>query len=496
MRSRERARARFGAVRWRGTFPPPAACGLMGYSPWRENPISPERSRQAEAGCEDKMSVTLRVTAGPHLGEEFSFDRHDTFVVGRKQAHFSVPDDSFLSRNHFLVEIDPPRCLIKDLGSRNGTKVNGKYVKEYLLQDGDIITAGHSSFAVQIGETWGELPAVSCERCQEVAAPREVLVAMRPGEGNPRWVCKACQIKAQRFPQPPPGFWIERRIGGGGMGEVFLGHRIPNRQAVAIKMMIPTVATGERARLYFRRELEVLRNLRHQNIVEFYEMFELDGQYQLVMEYVDGMDAKDWVTTFKTGKLSVRLAATLGYQLLDALDHAHGRGYVHRDIKPSNILITGDPVDIPKVKLSDFGLAKSFRDNAGFTKLTHQGDIAGSVGFISPDHIRDFREVKEPADIYSAGATIYYLMTLAYPYLGFNPQSADAYKMILEHPCVPLRAHRPDVPEAFDRIIRKALEKKPKNRWKSAREMAEALKPFEDAEPSALTVDQPSSERS
>ena len=132
----------------------------------------------------------------------------------------------------------------------------------------------------------------------------------------------------------------------------------------------------------------------------------------------------------------------------------------------------------PTVKLSDFGLAKSFRDNAGFAGLTHQGDIGGSGGFISPDHIRDFREAKEPADIYSAGATLYYLMTGQYPFFDFDPNRADAYTMILEHPAVPLRAHRPDLPEAFDRVLRKALEKQPSARWKSAAAMAAALVPF------------------
>ncbi len=162
------------------------------------------------------------------------------------------------------------------------------------------------------------------------------------------------------------------------------------------------------------------------------------------MEYVDGKNALAWVGALAE-PLPLTSAASLGVQLLSALDHAHQKGYVHRDIKPSNLLVQGQ-AHHPKMKLSDFGLAKSFRDNAGFAGLTHQGDIGGSSGFISPDHIRDFREAKEPADLYSAGATLYYLMTGQYPFFGFNPNRADAYTMILEHPPVPLRAHRPDVP--------------------------------------------------
>lgn len=424
------------------------------------------------------MSVVLRVTEGPHAGELYVFDRHDTFVVGRKNAHFSVTDDGFLSRHHFLIEVDPPRCLLKDLGSRNGTRVNGTRVAESLLRDGDIIQAGQSSFTIQIEATWQEPPQLLCVRCRTVYAPEEVVAAVRPGEERLEWVCETCQARARRFPNPPPGYWIERSIGGGGMGEVFLARHEADRRAVAIKMMIPTVATGERARLYFLRELEVLRNLRHPNIVEFYDMFEHESQFQLVMEYVDGPNAREWVEAL-TQPLPIPAAVSIGVQLLKALEHAHEKGYVHRDIKPSNLLVTGSP-DRPLVKLSDFGLAKSFRDNAGFTVLTHQGDIGGSVGFLSPDQICDFREVKEPADIYSAGATLYYLLTRQFPFLNFDPSKADAYTMILEHPAVPLRAHRPDAPESLERILRKSLEKKPGSRWASASAMADALKTVAD----------------
>jgi serine/threonine-protein kinase len=428
------------------------------------------------------MSVVLRVTGGPHRGKEFRFDKHETVVIGRGQVPISIPDDGFLSRHHFLIEVDPPRCLLKDLGSRNGTTVNGSRVQEVAVRDGDVIAAGQSTFAVEIESTFNEIPRVVCLRCQRQEAPPEIIAAARPDDGSLEWVCEACKLQARHFPVPPQGYWIERRIGGGGMGEVYLARRASDRQPVAIKMMIPAVAAGNKAKLYFRRELEILRNLRHPNIIRFDDMVERGGQFQLIMEYVDGPNATEWVEALRPEPLAFPTAAWIGVQLLAALEHAHAKGYVHRDIKPSNLLVSGK-APRPIIKLSDFGLAKSFRDNAGFTGLTHQGDIGGSVGFISPDHIREFGELKEPADLYSTGATLYFLLTGKYPFLGFDPRKTNAYTMILEHPAVPLRAHRPDAPEGLERVLKKALEKRKQDRWKSAAEMGAALKPFLETGP-------------
>ena len=425
------------------------------------------------------MIVVLRVTAGPHLGMEYKFDRHETFVVGRSsQVQFPVPEDGFLSRNHFLIEFNPPVCFLRDLGSTNGTKVNGTRIDAVRLRDADEISAGESSFVVRVEETsWDGRPKIHCQGCGKVA-PQDLAVSARPDEDKISWLCDDCVDHRRRYPTTHSEYLIEKRIGGGGMGDIYLARHLETNQPYAIKMMIPSIAASDRAKLRFRRELDVLKNLRHPNIVAYHSMFELDGQFQLVMEYVVGKDAHEWARSLP-GPLSASAAARIGVQLLMGLDHAHTKGYVHRDIKPSNLLVTGPP-SRPAVKLSDFGLAKSFRDNAGFAGLTHQGDIGGSGGFISPDHIRDFREAKEPADIYSAGATLYHLLTNQFPFYNFNPNRADAYNMILEHPAVPVRAHRPDLPEGLERVLRKALEKQPEDRWKSAAAMAAALKPFLD----------------
>ena len=431
------------------------------------------------------MEVILRVTFGPHKGEERLLEGETTLVVGRSsQVRFSMAEDRLLSREHFKIDLDPPRCLLKDLGSTNGTKVNGMRVETADLQDGDTISAGDSEFLLHVEAT--SFSIMSRPRC--AGCGREVKTIE-----SPIGICRLCLNNSARFPKTNADFLIERRIGGGGMGEVYLARQLSLHRPVAIKMMMPTGSAPEKAKDYFRREMRVLKDLLmpngrgHPNIVTFYDIHEIDGQFQLIMDYVGGKNALEWAASLSGGtrstatdghsressldsttglftQLPISAVARIGKLLLAALEYAHGKGYVHRDVKPSNLLVMGPPQH-PKVKLSDFGLAKSFRENTGFTPLTHQGEIGGSVGFLSPEHIRDFRNMKEAADIYSAAVTLYFLLTRRYPYLGFNPNRPEAYTMILEHPPVPLRVHRHEAPQGS----RAACSARP---WKRTRSIA------------------------
>ncbi len=435
------------------------------------------------------MGVVLRVTSGPHSGEEFLIDQSDTIMVGRSsRVQIPMIKDLTLSREHFQVESQPPLCHLVDLGSTNGTKVNGLRVERVVLREGDVITAGDSEFSVHYSDgAYDGEPLVTCAGCgARVPVETSENLGAIGDDADPEllkfWLCEECQTRKLKFPKTGPDYLIDEWIGGGGMGEVFRARQLSRNRPVAIKLISSSGQLGDKARAYFRREIEVLRDLLmpsgecHPTIVAFYELIEIDSQFQLVMEYVDGKNALEWIKSLGR-PLPIASAAQIGRHLLAALEYAHSKGYVHRDVKPSNLLIMG-PVHRPRVKLTDFGLAKSFAEHQGVATVTRLGDIGGSVGFISPDHILNFREAREPADIYSAATTLFYLLTSRYPYLGFDPRDPASYQVILQNPPVPLRAFRPDAPEGFERVLLKAMQKQPAKRWKSAQAMADALRPY------------------
>ncbi len=161
------------------------------------------------------VNVVLRVVAGPHTGTEYCFDRHDTFVVGRSsQVQFPVPDDRFLSRDHFLVEFNPPQCFLKDMGSTNGTKLNGQKVDQALLRDGDVVEAGKSRFLIVVNDTSADMPGIKCRVCGALPPP-DLSIAVVPGEQNIAWYCDACREHRKQYPRAPRASGSSRGSAGG-----------------------------------------------------------------------------------------------------------------------------------------------------------------------------------------------------------------------------------------------------------------------------------------
>jgi len=425
------------------------------------------------------MQVTLKVLAGPYSGRSFSFTQHDTFLIGRNpEAHLCLPNDRFFSRNHCLLEFSPPRCFLRDLGSTNGTFVNDQRVHEAFLKNGDRIQGGETVLLVEVTAASERddpstllrpaMVTVECLNCGR----RDQAEASSP-DAHMTFLCEDCRLELKQNPQPVPGYEMIKVLGRGGMGCVMLARQESSGRAVAIKTLLPEVAVDEKALKRFMREIDVAAMLKHPHIVEFLDRGTNNGTFYLVTEFVAGCDAAKLAAS-KGGRLSCTDTVMILTQVLDALAHAHAQGYIHRDIKDQNILVTGEGASL-NAKLTDFGLAKSFTQS-GMSGMTMAGETAGTVAYMPPEQIKNFRDVKPTSDIYSLGMTGYSLLTgdLALK-LGPKPSIADTIRAIFDQPTVPVRDRAPDIPPKVAEIIDRALTKDPDRRWQSAGAMRTAL---------------------
>ena len=430
------------------------------------------------------MRVTLRVIAGPQTGRVFTFDQHETFTIGRSEdSQFCLPHDRFFSRNHCLLEIAPPQCFLRDLGSTNGTFINGIRAETAHLVNGDRIQGGETVLEVQVTtdpaefssqtpqylhQTIPSVITIQCLNCGILAKTE----ASRP-DAKLSFVCDDCREKLKKNPQPIPGYQMIKMLGQGGMGSVMLARSVKDGRAVAIKTLLPEVAVSEQSLKRFMREIEVAASLQHPHIVSYIEHGTHNGIVYLVSEYVAGMDASKLVKQ-RGGKLNYLEVVKIIEQTLAALHFAHSLGFVHRDIKEQNILVDGT---YPRYisKLTDFGLAKSFKQS-GMSGVTMVGDVAGTIAYMPPEQVRDFKEVKPPSDIYAIGMTAYSLMTGAHA-LDLSPRAgiSETVKAIFEKPIIPLAQRQPDIPLRVAAVIETAIAKDVQFRWASAGEMREAL---------------------
>lgn len=433
------------------------------------------------------MRVTLRVIAGPQIGRVFTFEQHETFMIGRSEdAHFCLPQDRYFSRHHCILEIAPPQCFLRDLGSTNGTFVNGIRVETCYLKSGDRIQGGETVLEVEVSADsavapvsgFGQqqvqtatIPSLVTVLCLNCGIPSEA-EASRP-DAKMTYLCDDCREKLKQNPQPIPNYQMIRILGQGGMGSVMLARSTKDGRPVAIKTLLPEVAVSEQSLKRFLREIEVAASLRHPHIVSYIEHGTHNGIVYLVTEFVQGMDASK-LAKQRGGRLPYQEVVKIMEQTLSALEFAHSLGFVHRDIKEQNILVDGN---YPKydAKLTDFGLAKSYKQT-GMSGVTMVGDVAGTIAYMPPEQVRDFKEVQPPSDIYAAGMTAYSLLTGAHA-LDISPRAgiAETVKAIFEKPIIPIAQRTLDVPIRVASVIETAIAKQVELRWRTAGEMRDAL---------------------
>lgn len=268
---------------------------------------------------------------------------------------------------------------------------------------------------------------------------------------------------------------IEKKIGSGGMGEIFLAvdKRLDRYVAVkTLKLPGDSKITHEEFVERFRREAKAVARLSHPNIVSIYDIGEENGQYYMVMEYIEGHNLEQFLKA--SAIISFELSVIIALQLCNALEYAHNNNIIHRDVKPDNVILTGSN----NVKLTDFGIAHFSADSQKLTQVG--GSMLGSIAYISPEQLVNPGAIDHRADIYSLGATIYEILTGNLLFEVDNVATLIT-KIMTEKP-VSISSVNKQVPESFSLIIDKCLEKDPEKRFKSAGEIIKELSKFASKE--------------
>jgi eukaryotic-like serine/threonine-protein kinase len=461
------------------------------------------------------MKVILEMISGPQKGNNFVFERPEAFVIGRKKnerVQFRIPRDRYLSRYHMLIEVNRAECLLRDLGSTNGTMVNGRPVKTTVLHHGDTLRAGKSKIRVRIedgpiaeGADGEDSPPANTSpkadwdtrvfgQRPEHAARRELrcMSCGKPATDTHlgglvdthlyAHVCPNCMKRHRETDQPIPGYCKLALLQRGELGPVYKARRKSATSAdklVVLKVLAPELAGESLAVNLFLRQMQITARLNHPRIVPVVEMGQAGPDLWIAYEFIDGLDARALAEN-RGGTLPIEDAVAVTLQVLEALDYAHGRNLVHRDVKPSNILVTGKP-GVYEALLGDFGLARN-TDEAGVSNFTKKDEIRGTIPFMPPEQVLDCRFVKPAGDLYAAAASLYWMLTGAFVHdfkaVDRRGEVKDPYLIILEDPIVPLRdeTRNPAIPEAVARVIETALAREPEDRPESASELALALR--------------------
>jgi len=407
-------------------------------------------------------TVSLVVTAGPIRGQRFDFTGHDTFLFGRApdcHARLAASDMS-ASRHHFILEVNPPLARLRDLGSLNGTHVNGVRHGGRRAEQSPEEAATHDRAEVDLGDG-DEIRVGATVIRVEIPAPSPLASLAAEREAEDAGAAPGSTIGP---------YAIERLLGKGGMGAVYLARRLGGEPSppVALKVMLPRMVVDEGAQEIFMREIEVTRALRHPNIVGLLDVGRHQGRFYFALEYCAGGSAEQ-LRRRLGGRVPLPSTLHLAVGALEGLAAAHEAGFVHRDIKPDNVLLGEDGA----ARLADFGLAKSFQQ-AGLSGLTATGAVAGTFEFMPREQLTSYRQARPTTDVWSMAATIYYLLTGQYA-RDFAARS-DPLAVILRGGVVPLRQRDPSVPDDLATVIDRALDDEPSRRFPTARELVTALR--------------------
>ena len=259
---------------------------------------------------------------------------------------------------------------------------------------------------------------------------------------------------------------LEQELGRGGMATVFLARDVRDQRAVAVKVMHPGLVADIGAER-FLREMEIAASLAHPLIVPLSESGNAGGIPYYIMPYVEGESL--YARLQRERQLPLEAALQITHDVAAALGYAHSRGVLHRDVKPENILLAGG-----RALVADFGLARAI-GAADYRRLTETGVIVGTVFYMSPEQLREDRNLDQRADIYSLGCILYEMLAGGPPFTGRS--LTEVATRILRAPVPSVSRVRPGVPAAVDAALARAVAKSLAERFATMQEFAAALPP-------------------
>jgi pSer/pThr/pTyr-binding forkhead associated (FHA) protein len=422
-----------------------------------------------------EQAAALVVTAGLAPGRRLAL--RDELLIGRGvSGEGRLSDDADLSRRHARLARDARgRVTIEDLGSANGTFVNGRRVRgRQAINVGDSVRVGSTTLQLtEVGPA--RSPAAPAPPAPARATPAPAAPA--PVRATPR----PAPARATPRPAPPAraadrellvsqlglgsvfaGCRVAEVISHGDMGVVYRAEELALQRPVALKLILPEYSQEPRFRERFRRESMVAAAIDHPNVIPIFDAGDEDGVLYISMRLVVGTDLRALIAA--EGRIEPLRAARIVRQVGAALDAAHARGMLHRDVKPPNVLLGRED----HVYLSDFGLAKRV-DAVG--SLSRQGSIVARAEYVAPEQILNER-VDARADIYALGCLLFEALTGQAPFAEW--EQGPAALAHLDAPRPSPVALCPDLPPAFDDVVRQAMAIDPNERYPSAGDLGQA----------------------
>lgn len=478
------------------------------------------------------MRYELRFVHGVRAGQRVFLDDNQTVVLGRGTETNCRIQDPSISRRHCQITNCPQGLLIADLGSSNGTFVNGQPVTHWrALNPNDQVVLGHNQVEIQMAQPMagaGMAPPVNQAMSQvgmmgmgqpgmgQPGMPQPAMGGANPYLANASQNFQGGLPQQQSFAQPNLGMMQQSfaQPGMGMMQQSFAGGQPPGPAApppamvatqgprpdfdpnmvegYIIESKLGQGAFGAVYKAISQRNghmvaLKTIRPQLVQNEKDVRRFFREAGtgatlvHPNIIRIYDAGesrgchyiamefVDGRDVNSLIEQyGRIDIGYTLRVGIQIANALQHAYERSIVHRDIKPENILVTAQG----QAKLVDFGLAKNFQQ-AGVSGLTAPGEGMGTLAYMPPEQLDNALMADQRSDIYSLGATLYHMLTGQRP---FNEKTTRKFIMkILNEMPVPIREQNPQVPQELEQIIDKAMSKEPEDRYQTPAEMEREL---------------------